>query len=74
MNYQAEITAKREAARRARRFAWGFEAPVDRERALAFATELEEQADAPEESGKRPVTQVQMQVQQAPPANDDKKK
>ena len=41
-----EIRAKREAARRARRLAWGVMDEVIRDRMLAFAQELEAEADA----------------------------
>ena len=41
-----EIRAKREAARRARRLAWGVTDEVIRDRMLAFAQELEAEADA----------------------------
>jgi hypothetical protein len=46
MDDQAEMTAKKDAARRARRLAWFFPDPADRDRALAYAAELDEQADA----------------------------
>jgi hypothetical protein len=42
----AEIRAKREAARRARRLAWSVMDEVIRDRMLAFAQELEAEADA----------------------------
>jgi hypothetical protein len=42
----AEIRAKREGARRARRLASGVTDPVIRERMLSFAEELEAEADA----------------------------
>jgi hypothetical protein len=42
----AEIQAKRERARRARRLAWGLTDEVIRDRMLAFAKELEAEADA----------------------------
>lgn len=42
----AEIRAKREAARRARRLAWSVTDDVIRDRMLAFAKELEAEADA----------------------------
>jgi hypothetical protein len=41
-----EIQAKREGARRARRLAWSVTDEVVRDRMLAFATELEAEADA----------------------------
>jgi hypothetical protein len=41
-----EIQAKREGARRARRLAWSVTDEVIRDRMLAFATELEAEADA----------------------------
>jgi hypothetical protein len=46
MDRFAEIRAKREAARRARRLAWSVIDDVIRERMLAFAQELEAEADA----------------------------
>ena len=46
MDKFAEIRAKREAARRARRLAWSVTDEVIRERMLAFAKELEAEADA----------------------------
>ena len=42
----SEIRSKREGARRARRLAWGVSDDVIRERMLAFAKELEAEADA----------------------------
>lgn len=42
----AEIRATREAARRARRLAWSVMDEVIRDRMLAFAQELESEADA----------------------------
>ena len=42
----AEIRAKREGARRARRLAWSVSDPVIRDRMLAIAKELEAEADA----------------------------
>ena len=46
MDRFAEIRAKREAAQRARRLAWSVIDDVIRERMLAFAQELEAEADA----------------------------
>ena len=72
---QGEIKAKREAAARARRLLSEFVRPDDRARVLKFVAELEAQADALEQQlapqSQQSVTQVQMQVQQGPPANDD---
>jgi hypothetical protein len=72
---QGEIKAKRDAAARARRLMYEFAKPDDRARVLKFIDELEAQADALERRLSSPpppqVTQVQMQVQQAPPANDE---
>ena len=42
----AEIRAKREGARRARRLAWSVTDDIIRDRMLAFAQELEAEADA----------------------------
>jgi hypothetical protein len=42
----AHIQVKREGARRARRLAWGITDELVRERMLAFADELEAEADA----------------------------
>ena len=75
---EGEIKAKREAAARARRLLAEFMRADDRARVLKFVADLEAQADAlerklaaasPPPNG-RPVTQVQMQVQQGPPATD----
>lgn len=49
MDDQAEITEKRDAARRARRLACYFPDQADGARALAYASELEAQADALEQ-------------------------
>jgi hypothetical protein len=73
---QGEIKAKREAAERARRLIWQFTTQADRERIARFAADLEAQADALERAmtAQPPapqVTQVQMQMQQGPPAKDD---
>ena len=46
MDKFAEIRAKREGARRARRLAWSVTDDVIRERMLVFAQELEAEADA----------------------------
>ena len=46
MDKFAEIRAKREAAQQARRLAWSVTDDVIRERMLAFAQELEAEADA----------------------------
>jgi hypothetical protein len=76
MSDPGQIKAKREAAARARRLALQLTSEDDRTRALGFADELDAEADAlerttaPVASGPR-VTQIQMQVQQGPPAQDD---
>ena len=66
------MKAKREAAARARRLALQLTSEADRMRALAFAAELDAEADAMERaivpSAAPRVTQIQMQVQQGPPA------
>ena len=73
MDEQGQVKAKREAAARARRLAVELTMPADRDRVLAFAADLEAQADAlrraPIAPG-QPVTQTQMQMQQGPPAKD----
>jgi alkanesulfonate monooxygenase SsuD/methylene tetrahydromethanopterin reductase-like flavin-dependent oxidoreductase (luciferase family) len=77
MDDRGQIKAKREAAARARRLAAHMTAAQDRERALAFARDLDAEADALERglALKSPpganVTQMQMQVQQGPPAKKD---
>jgi hypothetical protein len=77
---QAEqIRMKREAAQRARRLAAQFSSAEDRDRAQAFAEEVDAQADELErafsdDTGLQPapqVVQTQVQVQQGPPLNDD---
>jgi hypothetical protein len=71
---QGQIKAKREAAARARRLAQELTSEPDRTRALEFAAELEAEADALERAvplAGAPVTQIQMQVQQAPPLKDE---
>lgn len=79
---QGQIKAKREAAARARRLAQQLTSEPDRTRTLEFAAELEAEADALAEAlAKAPeravppagpnVTQIQMQVQQAPPLKDE---
>jgi hypothetical protein len=78
---QGQIKAKREAAARARRLAQQLTSEPDRTRALEFADELDAEADALAEGlAKAPeravppaaqVTQIQMQVQQAPPLKDE---
>ena len=75
---EGEIKAKREAAGRARRLSVAVTLQVDRDRILAFAADLEDQADALERAlgARNPaagVTQTQMQVQQGPPSKDDDK-
>ena len=75
---EGEIKAKREAAARARRLLHEFVRADDRARVLKFVDELEAQARALEQrlssQAPAPVTQVQMQVQQGPPANDESDK
>lgn len=77
MDDRGQIKAKREAAARARRLATHMTAAEDRERALAFARDLEAEADALArgQAATAPprgnVTQIQMQVQQGPPAKKD---
>jgi hypothetical protein len=71
---QGQINAKREAAARARRLALQLASEPDRARAMEFAAELDAEADAMERAIPPPapqVTQIQMQVQQAPPLKDD---
>ena len=77
------IRVKREGAKRARRLANFITAAEDKARMLAFADELEAQADALEAAAAEPpgpvvtqrqVTQQQVQVQQGPPASEDEKK
>lgn len=74
---QGQIKTKREAAARARRLALQLTSEPDRTRALEFAAELEAEADALAKALERAVppagphvTQMQMQVQQAPPLKD----
>jgi hypothetical protein len=71
MSDPGEIKAKREAAARARRLSTAITLQADRDRMLAFAAELDAQADALEREMTNmppPVTQMQMQVQQGPPS------
>jgi hypothetical protein len=75
---EGQIKAKREAAARARRLAQQLTSEPDRTRALEFAAELEAEADALAKELERTVppaapnvTQIQMQVQQAPPLKDE---
>jgi hypothetical protein len=72
-----QIKAKRDAAARARRLLAGVFDEATRSRMVAFAAALEAEADALERSAQAPpaapVTQIQMQVQQGPPAKDDDK-
>ncbi len=76
------IRVKREGAERARRLASYITSAEDKARMLAFADELDAQADAleaaPQESPtpvpQQQVTQQQVQVQQGPPAEDEKSK
>lgn len=73
---EGQIKAKREAAAKARRLSTQLTQLDDRARLLAFAADLDAQADALER-GQAPVppgpqvTQMQMQVQQGPPTEDD---
>lgn len=62
----ARVEAKKEAARRARRLARELRDPEDRRRALAFAAELDDLADAlrPAVRQAPAVRQVQVQLQQ----------
>jgi hypothetical protein len=71
-----QIKAKREAAAKARRLSAQLTAAEDRHRVLAFAAELEAQADAlrrglSASAAPPAVTQMQMQVQQGPPQKDE---
>jgi hypothetical protein len=72
---EGEIKAKRDAAARARRLLSGVFDPDMRKRMLEFAAALEAEANLLERPmQKRPapqVTQMQMQVQQGPPAKTD---
>lgn len=71
---KGQIKAKREAAARARRLLSGVSDEVSRSRMMAFADALEAEADALERAMAAPkpqVTQVQMQMQQGPPAKDE---
>ncbi len=78
MDFSGQIMAKRAAAARARRLSGEFAREDDRRRVLAFAAELDAQADALERelAGQRPpqVTQTQVQMQQGPPADKDEGK
>ena len=72
---EGQIQAKRDAAARARRLLSGVFDPEMRSRMIEFAAALEAEANVLERSmQKRPppqVTQMQMQVQQGPPAKDE---
>ena len=73
---QGQIKAKREAAERARRLVSQFTLEEDRARVLRFAADLDAQADELERATNAlppapQVTQVQMQMQQGPPAKND---
>ena len=72
---EGEIKAKREAAARARRLLSGVFDEEMRKRMMAFAADLEAEANALERSIRTPpaarVTQMQMQVQQGPPSQAD---
>jgi hypothetical protein len=76
MTSAGQIRVKREGAERARRLADFITSEEDKARMLAFADELDAQADALEAAGEQPapVTQEQVQVQQGPPASKDEKK
>jgi len=75
---EGQIKAKREAAVRARSLSTQLTSPADRDRLLAFAAELDAQADALEDRQSPPpaqrVTQIQMQVQQEGPLSKKKEK
>ena len=73
---EGQIQAKREAAATARRLSVQVTSQGDRDRLIEFAAELDAQADALELGQSTPptapaVTQMQMQVQQGPPAADE---
>jgi hypothetical protein len=74
-NQHGQIAAKRAAAMRARRLSCEFERPADRSRILAFAAELDAQADGLERGlTPAPATQTQMQMQQAGGSEPDGKR
>jgi len=66
---EGQVRAKRDAAARARRLSLGVADDVTRNRMLAFAASLDAEVDALEVSmvaqSPPPVTEVQMQTQQA---------
>lgn len=67
------IQAKREAAEKARRMALAFSQAEDRQRVLAYAAELDEQADELERRIARPRrTVIQMQTQQQGAKTNDR--
>ena len=72
---EGQIKAKREAAAKARRLSTQLVTEADRNRLLAFAADLDAQADALERALAVPpapqVTQMQMQVQQGSPDKDE---
>jgi uncharacterized protein Yka (UPF0111/DUF47 family) len=74
-----QIKAKRDAAERARKLAWGLGTPADREAILRFAAELDAQADALEQQAAtlpappRVVIQMQRQQQQQQQQGQSKK-
>jgi len=77
MGEQRQIWAKRNAAARVRQVAQGLQG-YDRRRMVGLADALDAEADAlerrvPTAAAPR-VTQIQMQVQQGPPAQDDPEK
>lgn len=82
MSDQGRASAKREAARRARRLAQELRSAEDRALALQFADELDAEAGALERVEREhkavqappPVTQMQMQAQQGPLLQDKDKK
>jgi hypothetical protein len=77
MELSGQIMAKREAAARARKLSLEFLSEADRLRVLAFAAELDSQADALEAERAvvqaARVTQTQMQMQQGPPKEAEDK-
>jgi len=75
---EGQIRAKRDAAARARRLARQVTQDDIRRRMQDFADALDAEADAIERRVQKPlapqVTQMQMQVQQGPPAEGDPEK
>lgn len=73
------IRVKREGANRSRRLAAGITSNRDRVRLLAYADELDAQADALEDAEKRrpeapPLIATRMQGEPAPPTSRDDQK